>query len=397
MNNDLKTFTAGTHRVAHPDETLLRALPFARQMGITRLAVLTGLDVLGIPTVAAVRPNSRSVAQHQGKGLTLAAAKASALMEAVEAFHAESFTGPLRLASVDEMTAIGATTDTSKLAGRSTPVTRRILWAEGRDLIADCTLWAPYELITTDYTEQCTELQFHGTSNGLASGNTLLEALLHGLYEVIERDSNALFHRMSEPAQDARAVNLDSITGPCVTLIDAFRRAGVLVRVWNQTSDIGLPVFRCMSAPGDSSDIVEPDSGYGCHSDRDIALSRALTEVAQSRLTRIAGARDDIDPATFSERAKLAARENAIRCMSETARQNFELVPTRTTDRLQDDLDHILSCLIAVGCNQVFCLDMTRPEFAIPVVRVIVPGLEGVWTRHGDGYIPGRRAAATSA
>ena len=65
-------------------------------MGITRVAVLTGLDVIGIPVAAAVRPNSRSVAVHQGKGVTLDAAKASAVMEAVECFHAENIALPLR-------------------------------------------------------------------------------------------------------------------------------------------------------------------------------------------------------------------------------------------------------------------------------------------------------------
>jgi ribosomal protein S12 methylthiotransferase accessory factor len=72
-------------------------------MGITRIAVLTGLDVLGIPVAAAVRPNSRSIAVHQGKGVTLSAAKASALMEAVETHHAETMALPLRLASFAEL------------------------------------------------------------------------------------------------------------------------------------------------------------------------------------------------------------------------------------------------------------------------------------------------------
>ena len=64
-------------------------------MGITRIANITGLDRLGIPVVMVCRPNSRSIAVSQGKGLTLDAAKASGLMESVETFHAESITRPL--------------------------------------------------------------------------------------------------------------------------------------------------------------------------------------------------------------------------------------------------------------------------------------------------------------
>ena len=72
-------------------------------MGITRLADLTGLDRIGVPVFAAVRPNSRSVATSQGKGLTPDAARAAALMEAVESWHAERIELPLRLASADEL------------------------------------------------------------------------------------------------------------------------------------------------------------------------------------------------------------------------------------------------------------------------------------------------------
>src|ERR1700683_2893370 len=82
-----KQFCGGTPPVVDPATALARVLPLAPRMGITRVAVLTGLDVLGVPVVAATRPNSRSIAVHQGKGVTLAAAKASAVMEAVETLH----------------------------------------------------------------------------------------------------------------------------------------------------------------------------------------------------------------------------------------------------------------------------------------------------------------------
>ena len=54
-----KRFRNGTHRTIDPAATLARVVPLAPRMGITRIAVLTGLDVLGIPVAAAVRPNSR--------------------------------------------------------------------------------------------------------------------------------------------------------------------------------------------------------------------------------------------------------------------------------------------------------------------------------------------------
>ena len=51
-----KHYRGGTHRALSPAETLERFLPLRREMGITRLANVTGLDVLGIPVYMACRP-----------------------------------------------------------------------------------------------------------------------------------------------------------------------------------------------------------------------------------------------------------------------------------------------------------------------------------------------------
>src|SRR5437762_12972273 len=94
-----KAYRAGTHRSVAPEETIRRAWRLAPVMGITRIANVTGLDVIGVPVVTVCRPNARSLAVAQGKGLTLAAARASGLMESVECYHAENITLPLVLAS----------------------------------------------------------------------------------------------------------------------------------------------------------------------------------------------------------------------------------------------------------------------------------------------------------
>ena len=72
-------------------------------MGITRIANVTGLDTIGIPVVMVCRPNSRSVSVSQGKGLTLAAAKASGVMESVEGYHAEHITLALEMLELQEL------------------------------------------------------------------------------------------------------------------------------------------------------------------------------------------------------------------------------------------------------------------------------------------------------
>jgi ribosomal protein S12 methylthiotransferase accessory factor YcaO len=76
-----KQYRKGTHRTCDPLETVRRYEPVAPVIGLTRLANITGLDVIGIPVWVGIRPNSRGLSTSQGKGLTDAAAKASALME----------------------------------------------------------------------------------------------------------------------------------------------------------------------------------------------------------------------------------------------------------------------------------------------------------------------------
>ena len=94
------------HRARPAAETLARIEAEKHRFGITRIAVVTGLDRIGIPVALATRPNSRSVAVSQGKGLDPPSAKVSAVMESIEAWHAEF---QLPLARVDSYVALSST------------------------------------------------------------------------------------------------------------------------------------------------------------------------------------------------------------------------------------------------------------------------------------------------
>src|SRR5207244_1600068 len=110
---------------------------------------------IGIPVAVACRPNSRSVAVSNGKGLDLAAAEASALMEAVEGYHAERMTLPLKLGSYVDLISAHRLVDVEVAPGRSNSIYHLdlpLLWVEGYDLIHDEPIWLPYELVHTNYT-----------------------------------------------------------------------------------------------------------------------------------------------------------------------------------------------------------------------------------------------------
>jgi YcaO-like protein with predicted kinase domain len=397
-----KTYRDGTHRATTPEATLERARPFMAAAGITRVAMLTGLDVIGIPVAASYRPNSRSVAVHQGKGVTVAAAKASAVMEAIETFHAETLTLPLRLASHEEMRRVGPAIDPLMLprTGPDAPTGQRLLWAEGVDLADGAPVWAPHELVGIDLSAaaQPGEGAFQATTNGLASGNHWTEAVASGLYEVVERDAVTLWQQMPAAAQDARTLDLATVDGVASrALLPHFQSAGLAIGVWDVTSDIGLPAFACLVASVPGTDGVAPELGFGCHADRDVALCRALTEAAQARLTVISGARDDIGAAGYRDSGLLRQHRAARNWLSPPGLRDFRAVPSVAGDTLAFDLDAALKCLARAGFGQVVCFDLTRPEIGVPVVRVIVPGLEGPWAPPGGEYHPGRRAMALAA
>lgn len=381
-----------------PADTLARVRPLMSQMGITRIANITGLDYVGVPVVMVTRPNSRSLAVSQGKGLSLDAAKASGLMEAVEIYHAETITAPLKLGSAREL-AVGH--DLIDVGGLPRSVNSRyddhfrMLWIEGRDLLCDAPRWVPHELVHTNYTlprpPDCG--CFPANTNGLASGNHRLEAITHGVCEVIERDAVTLWHHRSEAAKKQRVLDLGTVHDPaCREVLDKFERADIDVRVWDVTTDVGVAAFYCLVL-GRRDVSADPEFGAGCHPAREVALLRALTEAAQARTTYIAGSRDDFTPDLYSPDTR-ARRLRTCRGLVETQPlvRDFNHAPTFEADTVDDDVAWLLERLRSVGTGQVVVVDLTKEAFNLPVVRVVIPGLEGPYKGEHSDYTPGPRA-----
>ena len=386
-DNLIKLFRDGTHRNIMPEQTLSNVEPFLERFGITRVANVTGLDIIGIPVAAAIRPNSRAISVSQGKGVTLNAAKASAIMEAIEGFHAERDRLERTWASFEDLESgdipIVSVEGLPKRTKSSYTPDRALNWVLSWDLFNEECVWIPHEVVHTCYTlpkppdSGC----FLSTSNGLAAGNCMHEAIIHGLCEVIERDARTLWGEANSFPWSRKRTRLDLTTIDdklCVELLDKFHSAGFAVAVWNVTSDIGVAAFRCdITAMVDDGTLDRCRyTGSGCHADRRVALARALTEAAQHRLTLISGSRDNLLRAAYrSPLNHVVARMREI-ILEEPSGCSFTDVPTYDGDTLTDDLHWLLNRVRCAGLDQVLVVDLTLPEYSIPVVRVVVPGLE---------------------
>ena len=214
---------------------------------------------------------------------------------------------------------------------------------------------------------------FRTNTNGLASGNTLEEAVFHALSEVIERDAWSLV----EASRNTGPRWSISMTRPALRCRRSLPMHRSRCTVRDITSDIGIPT---MAAVADDVLLKDPmllTIGIGTHTSARIAVMRALTEVAQSRLTQIHGAREDT---TLAELRKKMGYDRAKRINGYWFRDNgtvdYSNITSSDTDDFQKDIENIIEALKNKGLDRVIVVDLTREEIGIPVVRVIVPGLE---------------------
>lgn len=368
------------------EETVEHFRPLMGRLGITRLANLTGLDRIGLPTWMAVRPNSKGLSTSQGKGITHALAQASALMESIESWHSEMIVRPVRIGSLYDMgrsERICEVLELSRYADRPIRPDLSISWIEGRRLSDDTPCWVPWEAVSTDYTVppgDMGETIFVQSSNGLAGGNHLAEAVSHALTELVERDAVAQTEGQFRKADPARRIRPDTVHAPhlkrLLAMLDAVNIEAVL---FDLTVDTGIPVCGCTIVDREATlrwRVLPHFSGYGCHLSPEIALSRAITEAVQSRVTYIAGSRDDITAEEYRRGGHVddldSYRQLAGRGESEV---DFAAIPDRSTSCFAKDITMVLNALSAVGVDDVIAVDLRREDLGVPVVKLVAPRL----------------------
>lgn len=354
---------SGAHRECASEQTYQRIRPYFRHIGITRVADLTGLDRVGIPVYDAIVPRANDViCAYHGKGLTPIDAKTSAVMEAVERFSGGLPLRPDAIAAYDDLVNTGRTV--MNPAEMNIQLHQRyrddlpIYWLTGQDLLTGEEVLVPHGAVSyVDYPGEppCYELT---TSNGLASGNSLEEAICHALCELVERDAMTIFEVVGErlgqvlgadvALPELPHIDLDTLPPRVQEPVAKFRDAGLGLWLVPITSDIGVPAVMASTSEG--------DRGYGTHPDLEVALIRAITECAQGRAVAPQAGREE-KPA---DQAPVKAAD----------------LPSYPSDDVAVDIRLILDRLRACGLPRAVVVDVSPPQIPVSAVRVLVPGLE---------------------
>jgi len=379
-------YLEGTQRVFDPETTLANTTKLLPKIGVTRIANITDLDRVGIPVFSAIRPSAAAGAIniYSGKGISETNARISAIMESFERCLAEQPEVSINLSGVKLNTQrINGTYESlcesyptlypdALLLPQPVGEQTSLEWVMGHDLMNDVEVLVPANAVFHPYDPQNGTKLFRSNTNGLASGNTIEEAVLHGLLEVIERDELSIAEYTRNPGTE---IVLTESDGMNFKLKRKLEEAGILVKIWLLDSDIEIPTVVVALDDMVLKDPALLVMGAGAHLSPEIAVSRAITEAAQSRVVQIHGAREDTDREqvvrTFGydhmKRMNSYWYENLEKVHMDELADNSSDTPAANINTVLEQLDDIADGAIIA--------DLSR-GVNIPVIRAIIPAFE---------------------
>lgn len=378
-----------------PAQPLTPALlePLARALGVTRVARVTGLDRAGVEVAAAVRPGGYVLQVCNGKGVDFPAATAGALLETAELWGAE--TVPLerlvwgtleglvaRGHSVWGAEALGTrgALAVPRLWGRDV----RCAWREATELHSGQPVLVPAQGVYCPPSggPALGPVSVQWTSNGSGAHPERDRALLHALLEATERDQLAriLPEGWTEEVLRSRLLRptgLEQGAPRTAALARALGERGFDVHLFDLSPGartpgaVGLPVGAALLVDKDQGP-VPLAAGYACSVGKDQALLGALLEAAQSRLTDIHGAREDVAAADREAALALAAA-----CAEVRPRRTVDAMPGRSeaVASPEEAVREVLHRLARAGFSRAAAVELEAPLPGLHVVRVVVPGL----------------------
>jgi YcaO-like protein with predicted kinase domain len=393
----------GLDRIIPASETLLNVAEVAESLGVTRLANITGLDRVGIPVYAAVVPKSDDILSvYNGKGRRPIDAKVGALMEAIERQTALRARLPMIEGSfAKSRQACNVLDPRSVNQEMSEDYLEHTVysWVQGVDIVTNEAILVPADLAGYRWNASLSRCCFaRNDANGLASGNCRDEAICHALCELVERDAWTMAEIGAHQIPRARrslAFGEDSRNGsddldlfPTLNadeneLVQKFLEAGLSPVVHAITSEIGVPTIIASVADQYVPGFPMVHGGLGAHPNADVALTRALSELAQLRCVDIQGVREDIKAPTLNSTGRHSHMQR-VRTIDPTTwylgqsrtRMKMSDVPSHRFPTIKEDLAFLIDRFTSNGFKRIIVVEFPTEGTACSVVRVIVPGVE---------------------
>lgn len=368
-----------THRALKPSQTIKNVEKKLKTAGVTRVTEITHLDRVGIPVYSAIRPTAQegAVSIYAGKGATTQQAKASAMMESFERYSAEKqATDKKRIVKGSYEDISNSLNPESLILPHEISLNENLEWIESQDIFSEDKIMIPANSVFHPYECDNAINLFKSNTNGLASGNVLEEAVFHGITEVIERDAWSIFEVRKKSNAE---IDCSNVQNPIITdLMDKFKKAGIEIKLMDLTADIQVTT---MAAVADDAVLKDPallTLGVGTHLDPEIAAIRAITEVAQSRATQIHGTREDTVRAVFMRKAGYERMKRINKHWFGESKKIIGLdeLKNKSSSSFKEDIQIATQEIKKCGMKKAFYVDLTRDEVKVPVVRVIIPGME---------------------
>ncbi|HEX4421388.1 MAG TPA: YcaO-like family protein [Kofleriaceae bacterium] len=379
-------------------EALAHADRLREVIGVTRIGMIGELsEIGGVQVAQASRPDNQwSSTYGSGKSLTKDGAIVGSILEETEKWAQERFApaaDQLRIASFLELVAAHGARGVVDPATLDLPYDTvyrpelTLAWFACAEVMTGEPILVPLDVLQMArnkhdicYTRR--GARKHLATNGLGSGFTRAEAVLHAICEYVERHALRLAElSLANPGglgpPPYRFIDLASASARTRELAARLAGHGATVRVLDITSEIAIPTFQAViMRDGQRAD------GHAAHPDAESAIEMALLEAAQTISCAAAGGREDLSIHARSlgrhERPRpLDVRDAWFWLDPDPAWTTPDEVAGFASDDLAADVAWSLDQLHAAGIDQVIVLDLTAAALApAHVVRAIVPGLE---------------------
>jgi ribosomal protein S12 methylthiotransferase accessory factor len=376
-------------RLRKPRETFALIKDLALSKGITRVTNTTCLDYFGVPVYASIRPDAAvgSLCVNAGKGLKAIDAKVGACMEAIEFYYTEYGNSHLKVKNLNPCELyVNSEQDYilefCPILHTEIDLEKKIGCIEAINILNGKKSYVPAELVFFPCPNKISIHQYFGNdTNGLASGNNVSEATLHGIHELLERDIRS-FHTIKDRSI---LLNYDTLPKEIKRVVNKVNQLGYLISIRYMPNQFNLPCFAATIGNINDLNPIYICGGYGCHLSRKIALNRAVTECFQSRLSFIHGGRDDLEVRykqfegwTSAKKKKYAERLISKIMSNESTKISFQNIPDKSKNlySLEGALERVKSLLQEKGFNKILRVVYTKKNDVVQVVRVIIPKME---------------------